>query len=321
MSKRARKESRVNSSTSSMPGTLIETVSFPLLLEKPRAAPKRAFEDKEKRGRGRADEAELLRNLAALETKGTIGDADDMDLDLMGEDKPAAPVQKASLTTMPHPRFNAQLAVQGDVLYIFGGTFERGDREFTFAEMHAIDLGKMDGVTEIYRTELDRWQEDHAESESNSDEDDDSEDSDSGDEEGSGVALPPSEISTIPSTPPVEPPEVRNEPDNEDAESSEGIATDNRPHPRPFESLREFFVRTSNLWQDLILADARYSNESSAQSVKQLRKAAFEIAETKWWDSREEITAEEERQEEAGIGEIVSMADRGNEGGGANRRR
>ena len=294
---------------------------FPLALRKARAAPKRVAEDKEKRGRGRADEAELLRNLAALETKGTIGDADDMNLDLIEEDKPPASAIKPVLNAMPRPRFNAQLAVQGDVLYIFGGTFERGDREFTFAEMHAIDLGKMDGVTEIYKTELENWQDDHAESESDSDEDDESEDEDSGDEESSGVALPPSEIPTVASARPVEPSEAKYQIEDEEAEPSEVVNIDNRPQPRPFESLRDFFVRTSNTWQELILVDPRYTNESSNQSVKQLKKAAFDIAETKWWDSREDITAEEERQEEAGIGEVVSMADRNYEGGGSSRRR
>ena len=294
---------------------------FPLTLRKPRVIPKKVVEEREKRGRGRADEAELLRNLAALETKGAIRDVNDMDLDSVEEDKDPAPVVKPVLSTMPHPRFNAQLAVQGDTLYIFGGTFEQGDREFTFAEMHAIDLGKMDGVTEIYRTELESWQGDLAESESGSDEDDESEDEDSEDEEPSGVALPPSEIPSIVSTPPVEELEARHEPDGEETEELEAVTVGNGPHPRPFESLRDFFARTSNAWQGLILDDPQYSNESFNQSVKQLKKAAFEIAEIKWWDSREEIIAEEERQEDAGIGEVVSMAERSNETGGANRRR
>ena len=59
---------------------------------------------------------------------------------------------------MPHPRFNGQLTVQDDVLYIYGGTFERGDREFTFDEMWSIDLGKLDGVREIFRRDLEDWQ-------------------------------------------------------------------------------------------------------------------------------------------------------------------
>jgi hypothetical protein len=57
----------------------------------------------------------------------------------------------------PHPRFNALLAVQDDVLYIYGGTFEKGDREFTFDDMYAIDLGKMDGCKEVFSRPVEDW--------------------------------------------------------------------------------------------------------------------------------------------------------------------
>ena len=108
---------------------------FPLTLRRAKAAPKKEADDRRKRGRGKADEAELLRNLAALETKGSIADSDtwDTEVDAMTEHIPEKP--KTVLNTMPHRRFNAQLAIQGDVLYVFGGTFEKGDRELTFDEV------------------------------------------------------------------------------------------------------------------------------------------------------------------------------------------
>jgi len=57
----------------------------------------------------------------------------------------------------PHVRFNAQLAIQDDVLYIYGGTFEKGDREFTFDDLYAIDLGKLDGCKEIFSRPVEDW--------------------------------------------------------------------------------------------------------------------------------------------------------------------
>jgi hypothetical protein len=57
----------------------------------------------------------------------------------------------------PHPRFNAQLAVQDDVLYIYGGTFEKGDREFTFDDLYAVDLGKLDGCKEVFNRPVEDW--------------------------------------------------------------------------------------------------------------------------------------------------------------------
>jgi len=44
------------------------------------------------------------------------------------------------------------------------------------------------------------------------------------------------------------------------------------------------------------------------------------MSEEKWWDCREEITNLEDEQEAAGIGEVVTLADRA-EGGGTGRRR
>ena len=54
------------------------------------------------------------------------------------------------LMEMPRLRFNSLLAVQGNTLYIYGGTFEKADREFTFDDLYAIDLGNMDGYKEVF---------------------------------------------------------------------------------------------------------------------------------------------------------------------------
>lgn len=284
---------------------------FQLNLRRARANPKRQTDDRGggRRGRGKADEADLLRNLAALETKGSIADSEAMRMDI--DEKTTHEVErpvKTMLTTMPHPRFNAQLAVQDDILYIFGGTYEHGDVEYTFDEMWAIDLGKLDGVQEIYRRELENWQgSDDDESDSQSDEEE-SEDEDDGDEP-MGVPLPQPEIVEAPKA------DV-----SQESEQVETVPADNRPQPRPFESLRDFFTRTSTSWQEIALERLR-SAGGSEMSVKELRKEAFGLSETKWWDVREEITALEDEQEEAGIGEVVNIADRGDEKGGAGRRR
>jgi hypothetical protein len=114
-----------------------------------------------RRGRAQANEDELLRQLAALQAGGKAEDADDMEIDRVEEK--AEPKEERKIREMPvsmempHPRFNAQLAVQDDVLYIYGGTFEKGDREFTFDDMYAIDLGKMDGCKEIFNRPVEDW--------------------------------------------------------------------------------------------------------------------------------------------------------------------
>lgn len=60
--------------------------------------------------------------------------------------------------------------------------------------------------------------------------------------------------------------------------------------------------------------------QPETMAVKEIKTKAYELSEEKWWDCREEITALEEEQEEAGITEVVSLAERGEAGGGHRRR-
>lgn len=305
---------------------------FSLALRRPRAAPKKQTQGDQRgggrRGRGKADEEDLLRNLAALEMKGAVGgdelEAQSMPDDANEEEKDAAP-EKPVLWEMPHPRFNAQLAVQDDVLYIYGGTYEKGDREYTFDEMYAIDLGKLDGVKEIFRREPEDWQ--GSDDEEDSDEEDDEEDSDAD----SDAEDEPTEKAARPSTPAQNAAALETIDDTSSTTTEETASTppsaltdDGLPHPRPFEPLRAFYTRTANAWQDVLLTSLKYVHSPEHKSIKELRKDAFEMAEAKWWDCREEIRVLEDEAEEAGIGEVVSLEDKNGAGagvGGAARRR
>ena len=295
---------------------------FRLTLRRPRIASKKQSapgRGNTKRDRGKADEEELFRNLAILEGT-TLTDPNAMDVETpLEKAKEVTRPEKQVFMTMPHPRFNAQLAVQGDVLYIFGGTYEHGDRECTFNEMYAVDLVRLDGVKEIYRREVENWKgSDDEESENDSNEEDYSDEDESERECFKGVPLPRDQ-DTLSSTTTTENPSENL--DQGETDVSETVLEDPRPHPRPFESLREFFTRTSNEWQDIVLEPSKKEDASLNKSVKELRKEAFELAEIKWWDCREEITALEDQQEEAGIGEVVSTTDRIFEAGAAGRRR
>lgn len=134
---------------------------FPMMLRKPRTQKKVAASDQRvgRRGRAQANEEELLKQLAALQAGASVEDADEMDIDLKNEEEePAKPVREMPVSMeYPSPRFNALLAVQEDVMYIYGGTFEAKDREYTFDDLHAVDLGKMDGCKEIFKREDETW--------------------------------------------------------------------------------------------------------------------------------------------------------------------
>ncbi|KAJ9666435.1 Kelch repeat-containing protein 3 [Coniosporium apollinis] len=301
---------------------------FPLALRRPRTQGKKqaAAAERGRRGRGRADEEELLKNLAALEAKAPLDAADGAEVSEVtkateDEEDQAEKVEKPRMFEFPHPRFNAQLAVQDDVLYIFGGTFEKGDREYTFDEMFALDLGKLDGVKEIFRREPEDWQ--GSEDEESEDEDEDDEDG-SDDEEASDIA---STAATSVSQNSAITAETQREKEEENAGAEETASSslkDNLPHPRPFESLRDFYARTSVQWQEIVIYQLSRTYGGDGKSVKEVKKIAFDRAEEKWWDCREEIMALEDEQTEAGIGEVVSLGDKaaGDGGGsGVGRRR
>ncbi|KAF5863717.1 hypothetical protein ETB97_009504 [Aspergillus alliaceus] len=298
---------------------------FPLSLRRPRAAGKKQANMAVKyRDRGKADEEELLQNLRALEAKRGIRSQDDDDeMELRTpkvEDEPAEP-EKPSIVRfeMPHMRFNAQLTVQDDTLFIFGGTYEKGDREFTFNDMYSIDLVKLDGVKEIFYNEPENWHLLNEEDESDDEMDDDEDYEEEGEYEDDAMSL---DITASPAPTEITVPSVTQEMEQLDMEEPEGEPSvqDSRPLPRPFESLRDFFSRTSEEWQMILLETYKLKGLEPEKNIKELRKDAFNIAEEKWWDSREEVMALEDEQEEAGIGEVFSLAERDNAGGAGRRR-
>ncbi|ETI19416.1 hypothetical protein G647_09250 [Cladophialophora carrionii CBS 160.54] len=314
---------------------------FPLALRRPKAGgpKKQAQQQSRGRDRGKADEEELLRNLAALETTGSIA-TEDSDITLGNEDDPELEPDKLRKEypvryEMPHPRFNAQLTVQDDTLYIFGGTFEKKDVEVTFSDLYAIDLGKLDGVKELFYVEPINWNvtveesdEDMDSDEEGDDEDEDYDEDEDMEDEGDAMSIvtdTPS-LAKSTSTPSTERDHPPPSPVAEEPDSSTLASQDNLPFPRPFESRATFFNRTSQDWQNIIIQKQSYGGAAQVaaitaeQTIKELRKKAFELAEERWWDCREEVTRLEDELEEGGVGEIVSMAERGADAGVGRRR-
>ncbi|KAF3358250.1 hypothetical protein VdG1_03027 [Verticillium dahliae VDG1] len=311
---------------------------FPMALRKPRQQQGKKAAGADQRGAGRRARAqdredELLKQLAALETGASLEDADDMDLDRKADEPEAdeTPLREMPVSMeLPHPRFNAQMAVQDDVLYIYGGTFEQKDREFTFDDLYAIDLGKMDGCKEIFNRPAEDWFD--SEDEDDDDDEDDEEDSEEDDEDDDMADDEPAKNMHTPgkrkkkqedevSVGGSETTAATSVPDDDDTEATASV-DDGLPHPRPFETRREFFVRTSNEWQEVLMTQLRWKNiQPESYPIKELKAKAFELSEEKWWDCREEINALEEEQEAAGITEVVSLAERGDAAAGGARRR
>ncbi|SPN96978.1 related to Kel2p and Kel1p [Cephalotrichum gorgonifer] len=308
---------------------------FPLALRKPRAAAGKKGNAPEqrtgRRNRAQANEDELLKQLAALESGKSLEDLDDVEIEKKAEDgegENEAPVKEMPVTMEPpHPRFNAQIAVQNDVLYIYGGTFEKGDREFTFDDLYAINLEKLDGCKRIFSIEHEDWV--VSDDEEDDEEDDDEWDEEDGEEEEEGMEEEGAERNHTPSKRKAKQEEAAVDTvsvaDTEESEETDTTAAttvdDGLPHPRPFESRRDFFVRTSAEWQEILMFNMRMKGlQPETLAIKELKTKAFDLSEEKWWDCREEISALEEEQEEAGITEVVSLAERGDGGTGHRRR-
>ena len=300
---------------------------MPLNLRRPKAnANKKATQQANvsRRDRARADEEELLANLKALEMRAggiaTNTSDDEAEEDKEQEEEEDTRPEKPRLYEFPHPRFNAALTVHGDTLYIYGGTFEKGDREFTFDELWSLNLNHLDGVVEIFKRDLEDWQgsDDEADSEDDEEEYSDEEEDEDDEDKSAGASTAPTSVTDSPIAAAKEAPE-------EDIGTTEEISalTDTLPHPRPFESRRAFYERTSEAWQNVILDEMNYGAAGQTKTPKEIKKAAFDRAEEKWWDCREEIRALEDEQEAAGIGEVVSLADKESSGtaGGVGRRR
>ncbi|RZF40849.1 hypothetical protein LSTR_LSTR003359 [Laodelphax striatellus] len=85
---------------------------------------------------------------------------------------------------VPSPRINCGMAVKHGVLYLFGGMFEQGEKQFTFSDFYSLDLRKLDEWRIIIPPSKEHEWLGSEESESDDDEDDDSEEEEEEDEEG-----------------------------------------------------------------------------------------------------------------------------------------
>nr|XP_056718193.1 kelch domain-containing protein 4 [Euleptes europaea] len=122
----------------------------------------------------------------------------------------------------PCPRSNAMLAVKHGVLYVYGGMFEVGDRQFTLNDLYALDIHKMEEWKVL--VEMDPKTQEWLE-ESESDEGEEAEGAEGGEEE--------------------EGEDSEEESDEEDEEAEE------HPSIQPNEKYTDYLSRTEQYWVKL----------------------------------------------------------------------
>ncbi|XP_029463892.1 kelch domain-containing protein 4 [Rhinatrema bivittatum] len=138
----------------------------------------------------------------------------------------------------PHPRSNAMVAVKHGLLYVYGGMFEVGDRQFTLNDLYCIDLHKMDEWKVL--VEMDPKTQEWLEESDSEEEGDKAEGAEGGNEE-----------------------------DEDDEDSEESEEEDQHPPVQPGEKYTDYLLRTEAYWLRL----ARGNMGSDAKEKKVLKVA------------------------------------------------
>ncbi|KZT01046.1 galactose oxidase [Laetiporus sulphureus 93-53] len=215
--------------------------------------------------------------------------------------------------TKPMPRYNAMLAVLRNTLYLYGGIFERGSREYTLDDFYLLQLDKLDryvclkdsGITITAEGDEESSDEDEDE-----DEDEGEDDEDKREDEQSKPEEPAASVS------------ISNECDEDDKEKIEhpitqdekdalrleatafmGVAKDTTRSaediistPLPGETLSMFYARSREYWKGK-------AHGTSKNRGKQLRRDGFAMAQERY-ASYEPILREVEKiLAEAGLDE------------------
>ncbi|KAK7014875.1 kelch domain-containing protein 4 [Favolaschia claudopus] len=214
------------------------------------------------------------------------------------------------LLTTPLPRYNAMLAVLKNTLYIYGGIFEKGKREYTLDDFYSIQLDKMERYTCLKESGIVIAEEDD---DSSSSEEDDSEDEGSDteveaeEEEGGndGKVDPDDEAE---SHEPGVSEQVTSPADDSDesdirlkATAFMGVSMEKSPEellstPLPGETLAMFYARSRTYW-------AQMAHGSTGNQAKQLRRDAFGLAESTYQTYKPILKEVEKILAEAGLDE------------------
>lgn len=193
---------------------------------------------------------------------------------------------------LPLERYNAMLAVQRNTLYIYGGIFEKGDREYTLDDFYTLDLSKMNQVVCLKECPIDNleWHSSEDEDSSDDDEDDDESESESEPEEQEGVEdqmetdeeelLDVADLALDDLTPEEAHAQLeRQQALRQQATAFIGVTKEaNRTEedilstPMPGEILQTFYLRTKHYWASL----AHVQSEGSSRG-KQLRRDGFDV--------------------------------------------
>lgn len=208
--------------------------------------------------------------------------------------------------SIPLARYNPMLAVLKNTLYIYGGIFEAGDREYTLQSFYSIALDKLDRYMCLRDDDIHEheWNEEVESSESD---DEENEEEDENESDGSGAS---SEIGDDEAEPEGHEMEVDVDIKDEEqakeelrarAEAFIGVSKgaersmdEVMSTPLPGESLKKFYDRSREYW-------AQKAHTTSQHRGKELRRDGFSHAEERYNEYKPLLDEIERIQAEAGI--------------------
>lgn len=225
------------------------------------------------------------------------------------------------ILTAPIPRYNAMLAVLRNTLYIYGGIFERGSREYTLDDFYSIQLDKLERYTCLKHSGIVI----PAEGDESSSDDDDDEgvesdedgDSDSETRLGEDDAVLNKKLDDNQDAEEVdEPVDVRHHEVRAQATAFMGVSKDTARSaedvistPEPGETLALFYARSREYW-------TQKAYGVSDNRGKQLRRDGFSFAEERYAEYKPILEEVEKILAEAGLDEDEMRAGAAQTGGG-----
>ncbi|KAH9917135.1 galactose oxidase [Epithele typhae] len=205
------------------------------------------------------------------------------------------------MLTMPPPRYNAMLAVLRNTLYIYGGIFEKGSREYTLDDFHSLALDKLDRYVCLKPSEIVIAEGDEESSEDEDDDEDDDDETQFDDNESVASAT----VVGDDDEKDVEVLEVIEEEEDlrTQATAFMGVAKDATRSPEdvistplPGETLAMFYARSREYW-------AQKAYGTSDNRGKMLRKDGFSLAEERYAEYKPILEEVERILAEAGLDE------------------
>jgi N-acetylneuraminic acid mutarotase len=176
---------------------------------------------------------------------------------------------------MPCARFNASLCVAKNVMYMFGGILEVGDKEITLSDLWSLNLDKLqewNRVIEDDNEEID-WDNELSSSE---DEDEDQEDGESNDDSEEEAEQTEDaevvELDTIAKRKLERFEKIKLKQEKKQTQMTpEDLKEQSENDPRPMESMSDFYIRTTEYWQKEAMKEVE-------RTGKTLRRKGFTIA-------------------------------------------